>query len=178
MTPTTGNVDPYTLRITVQPKDEYEQDENGNIKQDENGNPVVTIARGAVLSVEKSVDNGATYFTLEPDDGSWYLDTTQTTDEDGNPTTEEHPTKLTGAILQEGNLRRYYTMKVRPMLQYVAETKTYRLILPDLAKVVYADPNDSTSSQLTPYTAEVKITAKGANVQPSQPATIDPQQTN
>lgn len=176
VTPTENNGDPYTLRITVQPKDEYEQDENGNIKLDENGNPVVTIARGAVLSVEKSVDNGATYFTLEPDDGSWYLDTTQTTDEDGNPVLE--PTTLTGAILQEGNLQRYYTMQVHPMLQYVAETKTYRLILPDLAEVVYVDPNDSTSSQLTPYTAEVKITAKGANVQPSQPAMIDPQQTN
>ena len=178
VTPTENNGDPYTLRITVQPKDEYEQDENGETVKDENGDPVVKTARGAVLKVEKSVDNGATYFTLEPDDGSWYLDTTQTTDEDGNPTTEEHPTKLTGAILQEGNLRRYYTMKVRPMLQYVAETKTYRLILPDLAEVVYVDPDDSTSSQLTPYTAEVKITAKGANVQPSQPATIDPQQTN
>ena len=178
VTPTTDNGSPYTLRITVQPKDEYEQDENGETVKDENGNLIVTTARGAVLSVEKSVDNGATYFTLEPDDGSWYLDTIQAKDEDGNPTTEEHPTKLTGAILQEGNLRRYYTMKVRPMLQYVAETKTYRLILPDLAEVVYVDPNDSTSSQLTPYTAEVKITAKGANVQPSQPATIDPQQTN
>ena len=178
VTPTTGNGDPYTLRITVQPKDEYEQDDNGETVKDENGDPVVKTARGAVLSVEKIVDE-STSFELKPnDDGSWYLDTTQTTDEDGNPTTEEHPTKLTGAILQEGNLRRYYTMKVRPMLQYVAETKTYRLILPDLAKVVYADPNDSTSSQLTPYTAEVKITAKGANVQPSQPATIDPQQTN
>ena len=64
------------------------------------------------------------------------------------------------------------------MLQYVAETKTYRLILPDLAEVVYADPSNPTSSQLTPYTATVQITAKGANVQPSQPATIDPQQTN
>ena len=183
VTPTENNGDPYTLRITVQPKDEYEQDENGNIKLDENGNPVVTIARGAVLSVEKSVDNGATYFTLEPDDGSWYLDTTQTTDEDGNPTTEEHTTTLTGAILQEGNLRRYYTMQVHPMLQYVAETKTYRLILPDLAEVVYADPNDSTSGQLTPYTAEVKITAKGekgfAAVQDSEAAVINnPQQTN
>ena len=178
VTPTENNGSPYTLRITVQPKDEYKLDDNGETVKDENGNPVVKTARGAVLSVEKSVDNGATYFTLEPDDGSWYLDTTQTTDEDGNPTTEEHPTKLTGAILQGGNLRRYYTMQVHPMLQYVAETKTYRLILPDLAEVVYVDPNDSTSSQLTPYTAEVKITAKGANVQPSQPATIDPQQTN
>lgn len=175
VTPTTDNGSPYTLRITVQPKDEYEQDENGNIKLDENGNPVVTIARGAVRKVEKTFD-GTNYFELEPDDGSWYLDTTQTTDEDGNPVLE--PTTLTGAILQEGNLRRYYTMQVHPMLQYVAETKTYRLILPDLAEVVYADPDDSTSGQLTPYTAAVKITAKGANVQPSQPATIDPQQTN
>lgn len=183
VTPTENNGSPYTLRITVQPKDEYKLDDNGETVKDENGNPVVKTARGAVLSVEKSVDNGATYFTLEPDDGSWYLDTTQTTDEDGNPTTEEHPTKLTGAILQEGNLRRYYTMKVRPMLQYVAETKTYRLILPDLAEVVYADPNDSTSGQLTPYTAEVKITAKGekgfAAVQDSEAAVINnPQQTN
>ena len=69
------------------------------------------------------------------------------------------------------------------MLQYVAETKTYRLIRPDLAKVVYADPNDSTSSQLTPYTATVQITAKGekgfAAVQDSEAAVINnPQQTN
>ena len=180
VTPTENNGDPYTLRITVQPKDEYEQDENGNIKLDENGDPVVTIARGAVRKVEKTVD-GTNYFELEPDDGSWYLDTTQTTDEDGNPVLE--PTTLTGAILQEGNLQRYYTMQVHPMLQYVAETKTYRLILPDLAKVVYADPDDSTSGQLTPYTAEVKITAKGekgfAAVQDSEAAVINnPQQTN
>ena len=140
----------------------------------------MTIARGAVRKVEKTVD-GTNYFELEPDDGSWYLDTTQTTDEDGNPVLE--PTTLTGAILQGGNLRRYYTMQVHPMLQYVAETKTYRLILPDLAEVVYADPDDSTSGQLTPYTAEVKITAKGekgfAAVQDSEAAVINnPQQTN
>ena len=181
VTPTENNGSPYTLRITVQPKDEYKLDDNGETVKDENGNPVVKTARGAVLSVEKSVDNGATYFTLEPDDGYWYLDTTQTTDEDGNPVLE--PTTLTGAILQGGNLRRYYTMQVHPMLQYVAETKTYRLILPDLAEVVYVDPNDSTSSQLTPYTAEVKITAKGekgfAAVQDSEAAVINnPQQTN
>ena len=178
VTPTTGNGEAYTLRITVQPKDEYEKNEDGSEKLDENGNPVVTIARGAVLSVEKSVDNGATYFTLEPDDGSWYLDTIQTKDKDGNPTTESHPTTLTGAILQEGNMLRYYTMKVQPMLQYDAAAKTYSLILPDLAQAVYADPDDPTSSQLTPYTATVQITAKGANVQPSQPAEINPQQTN
>ena len=182
VTPTTDNGSPYTLRITVQPKDEYKLDDNGETVKDENGDPVVKTARGAVRKVEKTVD-GTNYFELEPDDGSWYLDTTQTTDEDGNPTTEEHPTKLTGAILQGGNLRRYYTMQVHPMLQYVAETKTYRLILPDLAKVVYADPNDSTSGQLTPYTAEVKITAKGekgfAAVQDSEAAVINnPQQTN
>ncbi len=176
VTPTENNGSPYTLRITVQPKDEYEQDDNGETVKDENGDPVVKTARGAVRKVEKIVDE-STSFELKPnDDGSWYLDTTQTTDEDGNPVLE--PTTLTGDILQEGNLRRYYTMQVHPMLQYVAETKTYRLILPDLAEVVYADPDDSTSGQLTPYTAEVKITAKGANVQPSQPATIDPQQTN
>ena len=64
------------------------------------------------------------------------------------------------------------------MLQYDAAAKTYHLILPDLAQAVYADPSDPTSSQLTPYTAEVKITAKGANVQPSQTAEINPQQTN
>lgn len=182
VTPTENNGDPYTLRITVQPKDEYEQDENGNIKLDENGNPVVKTARGAVLSVEKSVDNGATYFTLEPDDGSWYLDTIQAKDKDGNPTTESHPTKLTGTILQEGNLLRYYTMQVQPMLQYDAAAKTYRLILPDLAEVVYENPNDPTGSQLTPYTATVQITAKGANgfaaVQDSEAAVIDPQQKN
>lgn len=181
VTPTENNGSPYTLRITVQPKDEYEQDENGETVKDENGNPVVKTARGAVLNVEKTVD-GTNYFKLKAnDDGSWYLDTTQTTDEDGNPVLE--PTTLTGAILQGGNLRRYYTMQVHPMLQYVAETKTYRLILPDLAKVVYADPDDSTSGQLTPYTAAVKITAKGekgfAAVQDSEAAVINnPQQTN
>ena len=178
VTPTENNGNPYTLRITVQPKDEYEQDDSGNTMQDENGNPIVKTARGAVLSVEKSVDNGATYFTLEPDDGSWYLDTIQTTDKDGNTVLQPNPTKLTGTILQEGNLLRYYTMQVRPMLQYDAAAKTYHLILPDLAQAVYADPSDTTGSGLTAYTATVQITAKGANVQPSQPAEIDPQQTN
>ena len=178
VTPTTGNGDPYTLRITVQPKDEYEQDDSGNTKLDENGNPVVKTARGAVLKVEKIVDE-STSFELKPnDDGYWYLDALQTKDANGNTVLEFHPTKLTGTILQEGSMQRYYTMKVQPMLQYVAAAKTYRLILPDLAQAVYADPSDPTSSQLTPYTATVQITAKGANVQPSQPATIDPQQTN
>lgn len=178
VTPTTGNGDPYTLRITVQPKDEYEQDDSGNTKLDENGNPVVKTARGAVLKVEKIVDE-STSFELKPnDDGDWYLDALQTKDKEGNTVLEFHPTKLTGTILQEGSMLRYYTMKVQPMLQYDAAAKTYRLILPDLAQAVYADPSDPTSSQLTPYTAEVQITAKGANVQPSQPATIDPQQTN
>lgn len=170
VTPTTGNGDPYTLRITVQPKDEYEQDENGN--------PIVKTARGTVRKVEKIVDE-STSFELKPnDDGDWYLDALQTKDKEGNTVLEFHPTKLTGTILQEGSMQRYYTMKVQPMLQYVAETKTYRLILPDLAQAVYADPSDPTSSQLTPYTATVQITAKGANVQPSQPAEINPQQTN
>lgn len=179
VTPTEHNGEAYTLRITVQPKDEYEQDENGNKLQDENGNPIVKTARGAVRKVEKTVD-GTNYFELEAnkDDGSWYLDTIQTTDKDGNTVLESHPTTLTGTILQEGNLLRYYTMKVQPMLQYDAAAKTYRLILPDLAEVKYADPSDPTSSQLTPYTATVQITAKGANVQPSQPAEINPQQTN
>ena len=179
VTPTENNGNPYTLRITVQPKDEYEKNEDGSTKLDENGNPIVKTARGTVLKVEKTVDNGATYFTLDADnDGSWYLDTLQTKDKDGNTVLESHPTTLTGTILQEGNLLRYYTMKVRPMLQYDAAAKTYHLILPDLAQAVYADPSDPTSSQLTPYTATVQITAKGANVQPSQPAEINPQQTN
>lgn len=179
VTPTTGNGEAYTLRITVQPKDEYEKNEDGSTKLDENDNPVVKTARGAVRKVEKTVD-GTNYFELEAnkDDGSWYLDTIQTTDKDGNTVLQPNPTKLTGTILQEGNLLRYYTMKVRPMLQYVADTKTYHLILPDLAEVVYADPSDTTGSGLTPYTATVAITAKGANVQPSETATIDPQQTN
>ena len=179
VTPTTGNGEAYTLRITVQPKDEYEQDENGNKLLDENGNPIVRTARGAVRKVEKTVD-GTNYFELEAnkDDGSWYLDTIQTTDKDGNTVLESHPTTLTGTILQEGNLLRYYTMQVQPMLQYVADTKTYRLILPDLAQAVYDDPNDTTGSGLTAYTATVAITAKGANVQPSETATINPQQTN
>lgn len=180
VTPTTGNGEAYTLRITVQPKDEYEQDENGNKLLDENGNPVVKTARGAVQKVEKTVD-GTNYFELKAneEDGNWYLDITQTTDEVNNTvTTTYNPTKLTGTILQEGSMQRYYTMKVQPMLQYVAETKTYRLILPDLAQAVYDDPNDTTGSGLTAYTATVAITAKGANVQPSETATINPQQTN
>lgn len=179
VTPTTGNGDPYTLRITVQPKDEYEQDDSGNTKLDENGNPVVKTARGTVRKVEKTVD-GTNYFELEAnkDDGGWYLDTLQTKDANGNTVLQPNPTKLTGTILQEGNLLRYYTMQVRPMLQYDAAAKTYHLILPDLAQAVYADPSDTTGSGLTAYTATVQITAKGANVQPSETATIDPQQTN
>ena len=160
VTPTTGNGNPYTLRITVQPKDEYEPDENGN--------SVLKTARGAVLKVEEDV-NGTGYSELKANDGSWVLDTA--------------PTTLTGTILQEDSLQRYYTMQVQPMLQYNADTKTYSLILPDLAKAVYEDPNETSGSQLTPYTAEVKITAKAgensfAAVQPSEAAVINPQQTN
>ena len=180
VTPTEHNGEAYTLRITVQPKDEYEQDESGNDVLDENGNPIVKTARGTVRKVEKTVD-GTNYFELKAneEDGNWYLDITQTTDEVNNTvTTTYNPTKLTGTILQEGSMQRYYTMKVQPMLQYVAETKTYRLILPDLAQAVYDDPNDTTGSGLTAYTATVAITAKGANVQPSETATINPQQTN
>ena len=159
VTPTTGNGSPYTLRITVQPKDEYETDESGN--------SVITTARGTVLSVEKIVE-GTSDSELEAGaDGSWVLDTT--------------PTTLTGAILQDNSLR-YYTMQVQPMLQYIADTKTYSLILPDLAAVVYEDPGNTTGNQLTPYTATVQITAKGENgfaaVQPSEAAVINPQQTN
>ena len=160
VTPTTGNGEAYTLRITVQPKDEYEQDESGN--------SVLKTARGAVLKVEEDV-NGTGYSELEANDGSWILDTTQTT--------------LTGTILQGDNLQRYYTMQVQPMLQYNADTKTYSLILPDLAKAVYEDPGNTTGSQLTPYTDKVQITAKGedgfAAVRDSEPAVINnPQQTN
>ena len=161
VTPTAGSGNPYTLRITVQPKDEYETDESGN--------SVLKTARGAVLKVEEDV-NGTGYSELEAnDDGSWVLDTA--------------PTTLTGTILQEDSLQRYYTMQVQPMLQYNADTKTYSLILPDLAKAVYEDPNETSGSQLTPYTAEVKITAKAgensfAAVQPSEAAVINPQQTN
>lgn len=159
VTPTTGNGNPYTLRITVQPKDEYQQDESGNT--------VVKTARGAVLSVEKIVD-GTSNPVLNTN-GSWVLDT--------------NPTTLTGAILQEDSLQRYYTMQVQPMLQYNADTKTYSLILPDLAKAVYEDTNETSGSQLTPYTATVQITAKGENgfadVKASEPAVINnPQQTN
>ena len=161
VTPTKDNGEAYTLRITVQPKDEYEPDENGS--------PVLKTARGAVLKVEKTVD-GTSYTELNANaDGSWVLDT--------------NPTTLTGAILQDGSLQRYYTMQVQPMLQYVAATNTYSLILPDLAKVVYENPYDTTGNQLTPYTAKVQITAKGENgfaaVQDSEAAVIDnPQQTN
>ena len=160
VTPTTGNGDPYTLRITVQPKDEYQPDESGN--------PVLKTARGAVLKVEENVD-GTSYTELEANtNGSWVLDTT--------------PTTLTGAILQDNSLR-YYTMQVQPMLQYDADTKTYSLILPDLAAVVYEDPGNTTGNQLTPYTDTVQITAKGENgfadVKASEPAVINnPQQTN
>ena len=158
VTPTQGSGNPYTLRITVQPKDEYQPDESGN--------PVLKTARGAVLSVEKIVD-GTSNPVLNTN-GSWVLDT--------------NPTTLTGAILQDNSLR-YYTMQVQPMLQYNADTNTYSLILPDLAKAVYEDPNETSGSQLTPYTAEVKITAKAgensfADVRASEPATIDPQKTN
>lgn len=175
VTPTTGNGDPYTLRITVQTKDVYETDDNGDL--------VVKTARGTVLKVEKIVDE-STSFELKPnDDGSWYLDTTQTTDEKGNTVPKPNPTTLTGTILQGGSMLRYYTMQVRPMLQYTAETKTYSLILPDLAEVVYADPGAPNGSLPTAYTATVEITAKAkengfAAVQDSQPATIDPQQKN
>ena len=161
VTPTTGNGEAYTLRITVQTKDEYQPDESGN--------PVLKTARGAVLKVEEDV-NGTGYSELKAnDDGSWVLDTA--------------PTTLTGTILQEDSLQRYYTMQVQPMLQYNADTKTYSLILPDLAKAVYEDPNETSGSQLTPYTATVQITAKGedgfAAVRDSEPAVIDnPQQTN
>ena len=180
VTPTENNGAPYTLRITVQTKDEYKLDDNGKTVKDENGDPVVATARGTVRSVEKSVD-GTNYFELKAnEDGSWYLDATQNTDADGNPVLE--PTTLTGTILQGGNMQRYYTMQVHPMLQYIADTKTYSLILPDLAAVVYEDPGNTTGSQLKPYTAEVKITAKGVNgiaaVQDSEAATIDPQKTN
>ena len=160
VTPTTGNGEAYTLRITVQTKDEYQPDESGN--------PVLKTARGAVLKVEEDV-NGTGYSELKAnDDGSWVLDTA--------------PTTLTGTILQEDSLQRYYTMQVQPMLQYNADTKTYSLILPDLAKAVYEDPNETSGSQLTPYTDKVQITAKGedgfAAVQPSEAAVINPQQTN
>ncbi len=161
VTPTKDNGEAYTLRITVQTKDEY--------KPDESGNPVLKTARGAVLKVEENVD-GKGYSKLEANaDGSWVPNTT--------------PTTLTGAILQDDSLQRYYTMQVQPMLQYDANTKTYSLILPDLAKVVYEDPGNTTGSPLTPYTATVQITAKGENgfaaVQDSETAVIDnPQQTN
>ena len=161
VTPTTGNGDPYTLRITVQTKDEYQPDENGDL--------VLKTARGAVLKVEEKAADGTSYSELEAGaDGSWVPHTT--------------PTTLTGAILQEDSLLRYYTMQVQPMLQYDAATNTYSLILPDLAKVVYENPYDTTSSPLTPFTATVQITAKGENgfaaVQDSEAATINPQQTN
>ena len=161
VTPTTGNGSPYSLRITVQTKDEYEPDENGDL--------VLKTARGAVLKVEENLD-GTNYSELIANaDGSWVPHTT--------------PTTLTGAILQEDSLLRYYTMQVQPMLQYDAATKTYSLILPDLAKAVYEDPYDTTSSPLTSYTAKVQIAAKGENdfaaVQDSEAAVIDnPQQTN
>ena len=161
VTPTTGNGNPYTLRITVQQKDEYQPDESGSL--------VLKTARGAVLKVEENVNSTGYSELIANEDGSWVPHTT--------------PTTLTGAILQQGSLLRYYTMQVQPMLQYDAATNTYSLILPDLAKAVYEDPYDTTSSPLTPFTATVQITAKGENgfaaVQDSEAAVIDnPQQTN
>lgn len=161
VTPTTGNGSPYSLRITVQQKDEYQPDESGSL--------VLKTARGAVLKVEENVNSTGYSELIANEDGSWVPHTT--------------PTTLTGAILQQGSLLRYYTMQVQPMLQYDAATNTYSLILPDLAKAVYEDPYDTTSSPLTPFTATVQITAKGENgfaaVQDSEAAVIDnPQQTN
>ena len=159
VTPTTGNGNPYTLRITVQQKDEYQPDESGSL--------VLKTARGAVLKVEENVNSTGYSELIANEDGSWVPHTT--------------PTTLTGAILQQGSLLRYYTMQVQPMLQYDANTKTYSLILPDLAEVVYEDSGDP-ANQLTPYTAKVQITAKGENgfaaVQDSEAAEINPQQTN
>ena len=169
VTPKDGGT-PYTLRVTVQAADEYETDDTGNNVTDADGNPVVKIARGAVTKVEKSVNGGA-YFEIPPENGSWDVSVTQKTNADGSVTLEPHPDTLTGKLLMADNSLRYYQMDAVPLLQYDAENRIYRLVLPDLAELVYG--NDSVLQQ---FTDTVRITAQGVNgfapVQDSEPAEL------
>lgn len=161
VTPKDGGT-PYTLRVTVQAADEYETDETGN--------PVVKIARGAVTKVEKSVDSGATYFEIPPENGSWDVSVTQETDTEGKLVLKSHPDTLTGKLKVDDSVR-YYQMNAVPLLQYDAENRIYRLVLPDLAELVYG--NDSVLQQ---FTKTVQVTAQGVNgfapVQDSDPAVL------
>ena len=162
VTPKDGGT-PYTLRVTVQAADKY--------KTDADGNPVVETARGAVTKVEKSVDSGATYFEIPSENDSWDVSVTKKTNADGSVTLEPHPVTLTGQLLMADNSLRYYQMDAVPLLQYDAENRIYRLVLPDLAELVYG--NDSVLQQ---FTKTVQVTAQGVNgfapVQDSDPAVL------
>ena len=158
---------PYTLRVTVQAADQYQTDENGN--------PVVEIARGAVTKVEKSV-NGGEYFEIPSANGSWDVSVTQETDTEGNVTLESHLVTLTGKLLVDNSVR-YYQMDAVPLLQYDAENRIYRLVLPDLAELVYDDGSGNTEfNELQQFTDKVQVTAQGVNgfapVQDSEPAEL------
>ena len=175
VTPKDGGT-PYTLRVTVQAADKYQTDEYGNTVTDADGNPVVEIARGAVTKVEKSVDGGNTYFEIPSENGSWDVSVTQETQADGSVELKSHPVTLTGKLLVDNSLR-YYRMDVVPMLQYDAESRIYRLILPDLAELVYDDGNGNTeNNELQQFTNTVRVTAQGvggfAPVQDSEPAVL------
>ncbi len=166
VTPKDGGT-PYTLRVTVQAADQYQTDENGN--------PVVEIARGAVTKVEKSV-NGGEYFEIPSENGSWDVSVTQETDTEGNGTWKSHPVTLTGKLLVDNSVR-YYQMDAVPLLQYDAENRIYRLVLPDLAELVYDDGNGNTEfNELQQFTDKVQVTAQGVNgfapVQESEPAIL------
>ena len=170
VTPKDGGT-PYTLRVTVQAADKYKTDADGNTVMDADGNPVVETARGAVTKVEKSVDGGATYFEIPPENGSWDVSVTQETDTEGKLVLKPHPVTLTGQLLMADNSLRYYQMDAVPLLQYDAENRIYRLVLPDLAELVYG--NDSVLQQ---FTKTVQVTAQGVNgfapVQDSEPAVL------
>ena len=170
VTPKDGGT-PYTLRVTVQAADKYKTDADGNTVMDADGNPVVDIARGAVTKVEKSVDSGATYFEIPSENGSWDVSVTQETDTEGKLVLKSNPVTLTGKLLMADNSLRYYQMDAVPLLQYDAENRIYRLVLPDLAELVYG--NDSVLQQ---FTKTVQVTAQGVNgfapVQDSDPKVL------
>lgn len=167
---------PYTLRVTVQAADQYQTDGNGNTVMDTDGNPVVEIARGAVTKVEKSVDGGE-YFAIPSANGSWDVSVTQETDTEGNVTLEPHPDTLTGKLLVDNSSVRYYQMDAVPLLQYDAENRIYRLVLPDLAELVYGgDTGNTENNELQQFTDTVRVTAQGVNgfapVQDSETAVL------
>ena len=166
---------PYTLRVTVQAADQSQTDENGNTVMDTDGNPVVEIARGAVTKVEKSVNGGA-YFEIPSENGSWDVSVTQETDTEGKPVLKSNPVTLTGKLLVDNSVR-YYQMDAVPLLQYDAENRIYRLVLPDLAELVYDDGSGNTEfNELQQFTDKVQVTAQGvdgfAPVQDSEPAIL------